>query len=76
MDKIIRVGDNVLWRGSWGSQPAKLAKVIGIEKTSRPREKYGYAVNEILVSDKECAVFTLDNNHWAYGHQIDDVQED
>lgn len=73
--KAIKVGDSVSWRGAWGSQPAKLAKVIHIEKTENPRQKYGYAVNEILVIEKNHGVFSLDNGHWAYGDQIEHIED-
>lgn len=73
--KAIRVGDSVSWRGNWGTQPAKLAKVIHIEKTQNPRQKYGYTVNEISLNEKYCAVFSLDNGHWAYGDQIEHIED-
>lgn len=76
MQKVIRVGDSVSWRGSWGSQPPKLAQVIHIEKTENEREKYGYAVNEVAVEEKNYAVFSLNNGHWAYGDQIQPIENE
>ena len=74
--KIIQVGDIVSWRGSWGTEPPRAAKVIGIEKTERPREKNGQSVNSVMVEEKYRAVFSLDNGHWAYGNQIQHIEDE
>ena len=64
MDKL-KVGDEVIWRGSWGKDLPKVVKVTCIE------------VNDINVSSIEWVnsgnrnvVVDLDNGHWAYGFQI------
>lgn len=64
MDKL-KVGDEVIWRGSWGNDLPKEVKVTCIE------------VNDINVSSIEWVntgnrnvVVDLDNGHWAYGFQI------
>ena len=64
MDKL-KVGDEVIWRGSWGKDLPKVVKVTCIE------------VNDINVSSIEwvnsgnrSVVVDLDNGHWAYGFQI------
>ena len=64
MDKL-KVGDEVIWRGSWGNDLPKVVKVTCIE------------VNDINVSSIEWVnsgsrnvVVDLDNGHWAYGFQI------
>jgi len=74
--KIIKVGDTVSWRGSWGSHPPRAAKVIHIEKTEQPRQKYGESVDSIKVTEKSYAVFILDNGHWAYGDQIRRIEDE
>lgn len=76
MEKFIRIGDEISWRGSWGTQPPKLARVVHIEKTRAPGEKHGNSVNEISVAEKYCAVFSLDNGHWAFGDAIALVEDD
>jgi hypothetical protein len=66
----LKIGDTVLWRGGFGSEPAKLAVVEGIEITNG--DKYGFPVNEVPwseVYDRNVTV-DLDNNHWAYAEQI------
>ena len=64
MDKL-KVGDEVIWRGSWGKDLPKVVKVTCIE------------VNDINVSSIEwvnsgnrSVVVDLDNGHWSYGFQI------
>ena len=61
----LKVGDVVIWRGSWGNDLPKEVKATCIE------------VNEINVSSVEWdninnrdVVVDLDNGHWAYGFQI------
>ena len=66
----LKIGDTVLWRGGFGSEPEKLAVVEGIEITNGG--KYGDSVDEVPwseVYDRNVTV-DLDNNHWAYAEQI------
>ena len=67
----LKIGDVVRWKGSWGVDPEKLAKVIGIE-ICPAGTKYGKEVNKVLWAtlDKKNVVVTLDNDHFAYGYQI------
>ena len=69
----IKIGDNVMWRGCWGTSPPKLAKVTGIELTDAPEEKYGTNVNEVDINivKENRVVFHLDNNKWCYGFQVE-----
>ena len=69
----LKIGDEVSWKGAWGSQASKNAVVTEIEVTNGG--KYGRAVNSIewtRVRDRNVVV-TLDNGHWAYGEQISKV---
>jgi len=69
MNKL-KIGDVVIWKGSWGSDAPQQATVEGIDLTKGG--KYGEPVNEIKwsqVYDRNVVV-TLDNGHWAYGSQI------
>lgn len=66
--KLLEIGDKVLWRGSWGTEPEKEAKVESIEKTKSPNKKYGESVNRVFWN--EHFVVTLDNGHWAYSTQL------
>ena len=71
--KNLKIGDEVSWRGAWGSQASKRAVVTEIEVTNG--DKYGRSVNSVgwtRVRDRNVVV-TLDNGHWAYGEQISRV---
>lgn len=66
----LKIGDEVKWRGGFGSDPAKKARVEGIEITRGG--KYGDPVNEVdwkEVYGRNVTV-DLDNGHWAYASQI------
>jgi hypothetical protein len=66
----LKVGDTVLWRGGFGTEPFRKAVVEGIEITNGG--KYGDPVDEVewsKVRDRNVTV-DLDNDHWAYAYQI------
>jgi len=71
-DVFARVGDTVLWRGFWGRDPEQPAKVVSMDVTSMPHEKYGVKVEACTVAEweQDRVIFTLDNGHWAYAGQI------
>jgi len=74
--KMLRIGDTVSWRHGWGAEPPKRATIIEIDANTGG-SKYGDEVQEVaweLVLDNDVTV-TLDNGHWAYGHQIDPIKE-
>ena len=69
----LKIGDEVIWRGSWGKDAPKRAKVEAIEITGGG--KYGTPVDEVewsKVRDRNITV-DLDNGHWAYASQISPV---
>jgi len=70
----LKVGDAVLWRGGFGSEPAKTAKVEGIE-VCKSGEKYGKPVDSVDWATVKNGNITvdLDNGHWAYGRQISQI---
>ncbi len=73
--QILTVGDWVSWRGSWGKDAPKNAKVGAIEFV-QPGHRDGKPVTSIFWRDvKAHAVVTLTNGHWAYGKQILPMQE-
>lgn len=76
MSKVLKIGDKVWWRGGFGSEPAKLAVVEGIEITGG--HKYGEPVDEVPwseVYDRNVTV-DLDSDHWAYAEQISRYLQD
>lgn len=71
--KKIKVGDLVNWRGSFGFDVQRHARVTSIELCPSGG-KYGVDVPEIEAIHKDSCVFDLDNGHWAYGKQIELVE--
>jgi hypothetical protein len=47
MENILYLGDVVVWRGAWGTEPPKEVKVNRIEITSRENEKTGTSVSKV-----------------------------
>jgi hypothetical protein len=77
VEPVLRIGDMVMWRGAWGSEPAKVAKVTGIEVCA-VGTKNGMSVSNAkwttVKSGKKTIVVDLDNGHWAYGSQLDPIE--
>lgn len=70
--RSIKVDDTVTYRPAWGMDAPVAVKVLGMEVTQFPREKYGKEVDEVsygLVQQNR-VLFTLDNGHWCYANQI------
>ena len=65
---VLRVGDKVRWRGSWGANPAVEATVTNIVVGGKSGQDV-LAVPWNGVQGREVVV-DLDNGHWAYGSQI------
>lgn len=71
---ILKPDDIVIWRGAWGTQAPKEAKVLRICCGKYSGDKYGLVVPGIpwcCVDDR--VVVDLNNGHWAYGSQISPV---
>jgi hypothetical protein len=73
--EILTIGDTVLWRGSWGKDEPKEAKIRNIE-ICKVGEKYGKATTWVLWSTVRNGNVTvdLDNGHWACGTQINPIK--
>jgi len=71
---ILKVGDTVLWRGTYGTEPAEPAEVIGIQRDCV--DKYGKAVSELpwAQATSRTVIIDLANGHWAYGNQLERIQ--
>ena len=70
----LRIGDTVLWSGSWGNDTEQEVVVERIEVDCSNDE--GTEVDSVdweAVVDRTVTV-VLDNNHWAYGFQIKPVE--
>lgn len=70
---ILRIGNTVQWRGGFGSDSPKPAKVTTIEVCPQG-EKYGKSQSRIswdkIQELGRRVVLNLDNGHWCYGTQI------
>lgn len=72
----VKVGDKVMWRGAFGNDEPECATVTSLSITDEPNDKYGKEVSEVSwdLVENERVVFTLDNGHWAYSHQISKIE--
>lgn len=69
----LKVGDEVLWRNSWGREFSKKAIVKTITLHNSNEE-----VNEIdwsEVKDRNVIVYFSDNTYWAWAYQIEQLKE-
>jgi hypothetical protein len=69
----IVIGDMVVYRGGFGRDFPKPAKVVGLKVTDWPREKDGQereAVTPELVEANR-VLFSLADGHWCYSEQIE-----
>ena len=70
---VLKINDTVNWKGGFGSERAKKARVEGIQITNGG--KYGDDVDKVdwsKVTDRNVVV-DLDNGHWAYAEQISKI---
>ena len=70
-ENLIKVGDTVLCRGSWGSEAPQPVTITHLELCVEAGDKYGVPVTELPWSAKARAVVDMGNGHWAYGSQIE-----
>jgi len=74
--RVVRVGDRVRWSGGFGRLAAEECTVARMELTM-PGAAHGQKINE---ADEELmksgrVIFDLNNGHWAYGYQIELIEE-
>lgn len=69
----LKIGDAVIWRGSWGTDVPRVAIVSEIEQTREQNDKYGVAVDSVPWAKVRAgyAVVSFENGHWAYGYQLE-----
>ena len=75
-EKVIKVGSRVMYRGCFGVDPAKEAKVESITKALEKRSKDGCSTKSIDWDEKEYGCFILSDGHWCYGEQIVDLLDE
>ena len=75
-EKVIKVGSRVMYRGCFGVDPAKEAKIESITKALEKRSKDGCSTKSIDWDEKEYGCFILSDGHWCYGEQIVDLLDE
>ena len=74
MKNLLKIGDTINWKGSWGSDPSKKAKVTGIEVNCVSKDGDEVEVVEWGEVDSESVILSLDNDHWCYGYQVKQIK--
>lgn len=71
---MLRIGDEISWRGYWGSGGALPAIVKHIVVEHHGGQD-GRSVQEVPWSQvtRENVIVSLNNGHWAYGNQIEKI---
>jgi hypothetical protein len=71
MSNILKVGDKVLWRGSFGSADKHLATIESIDINCNGC-KEGDEVEETEWANihGRNSIHSLDNGHWCWGEQL------
>lgn len=67
----LKVGDTVLWRGGFGSEPAQeatVAKIVLVDEGKRELAQVGEIAWGMV--DTRLVIVDLANGRWAYGAQI------
>jgi hypothetical protein len=76
MGNLLKTGDTVKWKGCWGKDDVKLAKITEISLCVYENVKYGDIVSEVSwdkVIGGRKVIVDLDNGHWAWGFQISPI---
>ena len=76
MEKVIKIGSKVIYKGAWGTQPEKEVTIEGMQLCEEEGEKYGTDVEEIHWDYKDYGVYDLSDGHWCYGYQIVSLVEE
>ena len=72
-NKVIKEGSVVKYRGCFGIDKPTNATIQHIERSPYKRCKYGEPVDSVPFAEREYCIFILDNRHWCYGEQIDEI---
>ena len=78
LSNVLKVGDKVSWRGSFGSADPVEVTVTSLEVTDYPRDKHGKDVDGVtwdLVKENR-VTFGLSSGNWAYADQIAPAGQD
>ena len=73
---MLKVGTKIKYRGRFGLEKPTIVTITNIERSKYKRDKHdGVNVDSIPFNKREYAVFDLDDGHWCYGEQIDEIVE-
>lgn len=69
---LLKIGDNVMWRGAFGTEPPVEATVEGLEWCKVGEKEGGRELKSINWDkvDSRQLIVSLTNGHWARGTQI------
>ena len=70
MTEVIKIGTKVIYKGSWGTDPEKVATIEGMQICEEEGDKYGIDTDEIPWEMKNYGVSDLSDGHWCYGYQL------
>ena len=68
---MLTINDKVLWRGAFGQDAPKIAKVTAIERDCVAKSGTPVAAIPWAEVHNRSVIVDLDNGHWCYGNQID-----
>lgn len=79
MPAILRIGDAVNWHRSYGTKAAQRVLVVAIMRVDSKSDidsRQGDEVDSMPWSEvPEHAVVDLENGQWAYGYQLEPVEQ-
>jgi len=67
--KNLKLGDKVNWRGGFGKDLPKVAKVTNIVVLNKTVESVAWGEVQ-----SRAVVLDLDNDHWCYGNQVTQIR--
>lgn len=73
-NETLRVGDAVMWRGGWGADAPARVTVDRITVGGKNSDAEASSVPWAMCVDRWVVVTFRENEHWAYGNQVQPVQ--
>tara|TARA_R100001244_G_scaffold129729_1_gene101365 strand:- start:16479 stop:16748 length:270 start_codon:yes stop_codon:yes gene_type:complete len=69
---MLKIGDRVVYRPSWGHDPPIIVTIVHMEITDGPREKSGVAADLVpwALVEENRVIFDLSNDKWTYSENI------
>lgn len=76
-EEILKIGDRVLWSGSYGREIPKEVTIKGIHKVNNGDINDTIDVDSVawyLVTEKDFIFTFEENDRWAYAYQIQQIE--